>query len=316
LKVGSRLPLVVLAGATATGKSALAMALAERFPVEIISADSAQVYTGMDIGTAKPGVAERARVPHHLIDCCDPADPYSAARFADAARPLIDAIRARHRLPVVVGGTMLYLKALLEGLSALPPQDPELRRQLRAERDALGAAALHARLQTLDPERAAALHPNDWHRVQRALEIHAKAGSTVQVLHQTSALPDTSGPQLCFQVTVADRAELHARIEQRFHQMMAQGFLDEVATLYRRGDLHPELPSIRSAGYRQLWPVCADGAPVDAAVMRGIYATRQLAKRQLTWLRRMPDWIPLEGQSAAQLNALLARLAPFLPPAW
>lgn len=312
----SRPPLVVLAGATATGKSALAMALAERVPVEIISADSAQVYIGMDIGTAKPHAAERARVPHHLIDCCDPAQPYSAARFADTARPLIDDIRARERLPVVVGGTMLYLKALLEGLSALPPQDPALRRQLQAERDALGPAALHARLQALDPERAAALHPNDWHRVQRALEIHAKTRRAVQTLHQTPALSAQSGPQVCFQVTVADRAELHARIEQRFRQMMAQGLLDEVASLHRRGDLHPELPSIRSAGYRQLWSVFTDGTPVDAAVTQGIYATRQLAKRQLTWLRRMPDWMSLEGQPAAQLDALLARLAPFLPRHW
>jgi tRNA dimethylallyltransferase len=293
-------PVVVLTGATASGKSQLALEIARRWPVEIVSADSAQVYRGMDIGTAKPDAATLAEVAHHLIDCVDPAEAYSAARFAAEAQRVIAEIRARGRIPLVVGGTLLYLRALLEGLSVLPSADPALRERLQSEAAQGGAAALHARLATVDPVSAARLHPNDLQRIQRALEIHALSGQPASQLQRGGGggLP---GPVLRYCVEVEDRERLHARIAARFQQMMARGLLDEVRGLYRRGDLHPGLPSIRCVGYRQLWEHLEGRCGEAEAVERGIAATRQLAKRQLTWLRRETAWTRLPAAEAAAL---------------
>ncbi len=301
-------PLLVIAGATASGKSSLAMALAERLPVELISADSAQVYRGMDIGTAKPSAAERAAVPHHLLDVCDPADPYSAARFAEDAAKAIADVRSRGKLPVLVGGTLLYLKALLNGLSLLPSSDVAVRAQLMADAERLGVAALHARLSALDPETGARLHVNDWQRIQRALEIIMLTGKPVTAAYRSRVVQPDLGVVVRVAVTVDDRSLLHQRIEQRFMQMMDEGLLHEVERLYQRGDLHPALPSIRSVGYRQLWAAVSGDVELTIAVTQAIAATRQLAKRQLTWLRNEPGWQPLSGTLARQLDSVISAL--------
>lgn len=300
-------PLLLLAGATATGKSALALALAERLPVEIVSADSAQVYRGMDIGTAKPDAATRAAVPHHLIDVADPAEVYSAARFAEDARAAIAAIRSRGRIPVVVGGTLLYLKALLGGLSALPSADPAVRARLAAACAERGRAAMHAELARRDPVTAARLHPNDWQRVQRALELIALTGRPASAL-QVGGEGCELGPVLRFATHAPPRPVLHARIERRFDQMLDAGLLDEVAALVRRGDLHPELPALRSVGYRQLWPVVTGRRGLSEGRLAAIAATRRLAKRQLTWLRGEAGWHTLPEDPEAAVAVLLAAL--------
>jgi tRNA dimethylallyltransferase len=280
-------PVVLLMGPTASGKSALALALCEQLPCEIVSVDSAQVYRGMDVGTAKPDAATRARVPHHLVDLCDPAEAYSAARFCADARAAIAQIRARQRVPLLVGGTMLYFRALQTGLSDLPPADAAFRDALAREAAQLGWPALHARLAQLDPPTAARLHPNDSQRIQRALEIHARSGTPASA-HAPPAGGGLDGPVVKLAVNPPERRVLHERIAARFEQMLREGFLDEVARLRARGDLTPDLPSMRAVGYRQLW-AHLDGAWDRAtAVARGIAATRQLAKRQLTWLRAEP----------------------------
>lgn len=295
------LPVVIITGATASGKSGLAMEIARRWPCEIVSADSAQVYRGMDIGTAKPDRLTRDEVAHHLIDCVDPAETYSAARFADDARSVIADIRARGRLPLVVGGTLLYLRALMGGLSTLPSADPAVRAQLQAVAAELGSIALHHRLAAVDPEAAVRLHPNDLQRIQRALEIHTLTGRPASEL-QIGGAESISGSVLRYCVEIGERQALHARIEARFHQMMACGLLEEVRSLHRRSDLHPGLPSIRCVGYRQLWCHLEGEYDEAEAVVRGIAATRQLAKRQLTWLRRETDWVrlPLDRDGALQ----------------
>jgi tRNA dimethylallyltransferase len=280
---------LLILGPTACGKSALAMALAARFPIEIVSVDSAQVYRGLDIGTAKPTAAERAQVPHHLIDIREPHDPYSAAAFVADALPLIDQIRSRDRLPLLVGGTMLYAKALLAPLDDLPPADPEIRRRLEAEAAASGLQALHRRLATLDPTSAQRIGAGDPQRIQRALEVIEITGMPLSVLHSRrtdGSHPDPALPIISLEPS--DRAMLHRRIAQRFDQMLAAGLLDEVRALMARRELHPDLPALRSVGYRQAWEHLA--GEIDAPGLReaGIAATRQLAKRQLTWLRSLP----------------------------
>jgi len=295
---------IVLVGPTASGKSAVAMALAARFPVEIVSVDSAQVYRGMDIGTAKPSAAERARVPHHLVDIVDPTERYSAARFADDASRAIAGIRARGRIPLVVGGTMLYVKALLEGLSELPQADPAVRAGIDARAAALGWPALHRELAALDPETAVRLAPTDRQRIQRALEVclttgrpmsallrpesHDPARRTGGALMRKGSPPGVLAPSLFVALVPSDRAALHRRIAERFDAMLAAGLVAELRALRERYALAPELPSMRAVGYRQAWQHL-DGA-YDRAELRerGIFATRQLAKRQLTWLRAMP----------------------------
>lgn len=277
---------ILLMGPTASGKSALALELAERLPCEIVSVDSAQVYRGMDIGSAKPDTATRALVPHHLIDILDPAEAYSAARFcADAGRVIAD-IRGRGRLPLLVGGTMLYFRALTSGLNDLPSSDAEIRASLEREAVESGWPALHARLARLDADTAARLHPNDQQRIQRALEIIELSGLTPTQFYAQSRPPVLSGGIVKLALNPPERSELHARIEARFHQMMAAGFLEEVAALHRRGDLHLDLPSMRAVGYRQLWRHLDGEYSLDEAVARSIAATRQFAKRQLTWLRK------------------------------
>lgn len=276
---------VLLLGPTACGKSALALALAERVPLEIVSIDSAQVYRGMDVGTAKPGADERKRVAHHLIDLRDPAQPYSAAEFVRDATQAIEAIRARGRLALVVGGTMLYAKALREGLSQLPSADAAVRDRIAEEAARVGWPALHARLALVDATTAARLPPNDAQRIQRALEVFELTGTPLSRLQGAAQAPLLALRTIS--LIPSDRAELHRRIEARFDAMVAAGLLDEVRALMQRGDLDPDLPSLRSVGYRQAWQHLREGTPFEVFRAAAIAATRQLAKRQITWLRSM-----------------------------
>jgi len=276
-----------LAGPTASGKSAAALAivaaLAPHRTVEIVSVDSALVYRGMDIGTAKPTAAERAAVPHHLIDIVDPAERYSAARFVADAGAAIAAIRQRGNVPLLVGGTMLYFKALFDGLDVLPEADPAVRADIDARAQRAGWPALHAELAAIDPATAARLAPNDSQRIQRALEVHRVSGRPLSAWHSA---PDGLTPPL-LALEPNDRAWLHARIGERFAAMLAAGFVDEVRGLRERADLHPGLPSMRAVGYRQAWSAL-DGGDLGPLAAIATAATRQLAKRQLTWLRSMP----------------------------
>jgi tRNA dimethylallyltransferase len=284
------LPAVVaLAGPTASGKSAAALALAQRLDAEIVSVDSALVYRGMDIGTAKPTRAERALVPHHLIDIRDPVQAYSAAEFAADALRLAGEIRARGRRVVLAGGTMLYFKALFEGLDEMPAADPALRAGIEAEAAARGWPALHADLAAVDAVAAARLAPNDAQRIQRALEVFRASGVPLSRFHQEGSRRGALRPDLFLSLEPSDRAWLHERIALRFDAMLAAGFLDEVRALRARGDLHAELPSMRCVGYRQAWEALDGEWPLDSVRERGIAATRQLAKRQLTWLRGLPQ---------------------------
>lgn len=305
-------PVILLMGPTASGKTALALALAERLPVEIVSVDSALVYRGLDIGSAKPDAAMRADVPHHLIDILDPAEPYSAARFAEDARRLIGEIRGRGRVPLLVGGTMLYAHALMRGLHELPSADPAVRTALADEGSRLGWPAMHARLAAIDPASAARLAPNDAQRIQRALEIHAQTGRTMTdwLAAGDRQRPDPRG-FLVVSLEPADRGRLHRLIEDRLDRMLADGLIDEVAALRARGDLHPALPSMRCVGYRQTWEYL-DGRYDRAALReRAVAATRQLAKRQLTWLRAIAGRTVIEAlrtDSAARVVDVLAAL--------
>ncbi|MFO1341071.1 MAG: tRNA (adenosine(37)-N6)-dimethylallyltransferase MiaA [Burkholderiaceae bacterium] len=294
---------VGIAGPTASGKTGLALLLAADFPVEIVSVDSALVYRGMDIGTAKPSAAERTAVPHHLIDILDPVEAYSAARFVQDARRLIGEIRARGRLPLLVGGTMLYFKALVDGIDALPAANPAVRAALDAEATRLGWPALHARLAEVDPVTAARLAPNDAQRVQRALEVFEVTGHPLSAFHSRGDAPVAPPRHRLLSLEPTDRAWLHERIGQRFEQMLAGGFLDEVRRLRERGDLNPSLPSMRCVGYRQAWEALDAGLGGDTlwatVAERGTAATRQLAKRQLTWLRGMArEALPAEDARA------------------
>ena len=275
---------IFLMGPTASGKSALAMELVQRLPCDIISVDSALVYRGMDIGTAKPTAAELAVAPHRLIDLLDPTQAYSAADFCRDALREMAAISAAGRIPLLVGGTMLYYKALLEGLSPLPEADPQIRSQIEAEAQDVGWAALHQQLLQLDPVAGARIHPNDPQRLSRALEVFRITGKTLTELtqQQGSELPYRT---LQYAIAPSDRAVLRQRIAERFDAMLAQGFEAEVRQLFERGDLTPDLPSIRCVGYRQMWDYLAGVIDYEEMRYRGTVATNQLAKRQLTWLR-------------------------------
>ncbi|WP_156480937.1 tRNA (adenosine(37)-N6)-dimethylallyltransferase MiaA [Variovorax sp. PAMC 28711] len=305
---------VAIAGPTASGKTAAAMAIARTRPVEIVSVDSALVYRGMDIGTAKPTPAERDEVRHHLIDIRDPRDAYSAAAFVDDATRLIGEITARGNLPLLVGGTMMYFKVLIDGIDAMPPADPALRATLEAEAIAIGWPAMHARLALVDPVTAARLSPNDSQRVQRALEVWHASGQPLSHFHaakKATNAAESAGTAVLFSLETDDRAWLHARIARRFDAMLASGFIDEVKTLRARGDLQPDLPSMRCVGYRQAWETLDGDWPISELRERGIGATRQLAKRQMTWLRSMPARrvIPCDAPDAIahivqQVNAL------------
>ena len=285
-----------IAGPTASGKTALSLAIAQRWPVEIISVDSALVYRGMDIGTAKPNAAELAQVPHHLIDIRDPLHAYSAADFVRDAKALITDIQTRGRMPLLVGGTMLYFKALMDGLSDMPTANPEVRADIDARAQAQGWPALHAELAAIDPTTAQRLAPNDSQRIARALEVFAISGQPLSQWHaQTRQHVSPLRSERLIALEPSDRAWLHTRIAQRFEAMLDQGLVDEVQALRARGDLHPDLPSMRCVGYRQCWDMldgCQDQPQTsDLNTLRetGLSATRQLAKRQLTWLRSMPE---------------------------
>lgn len=302
---------LVLAGPTASGKSAIALALARHVELEIISVDSAQVYRGMDIGTAKPSPAERAKVPHHLIDILDPAQRYSAARFASDATRLIVEINQRGRAALLVGGTMLYLRALLQGLDTLPEADPQVRAAIDERAAAKGWPALHAELARVDPATAARLAPHDAQRIQRALEVWRVTGQALSRLQ--GQRPQAGLPVPLIALEPAERGWLHARIAERFEQMLQHGLLDEVRTLRARGDLHAATPSMRCVGYRQAWQAL-DSGRLDELRERGIAATRQLAKRQLTWLRSMARHsVPCDDPHVLQRVLGLAQRLP--PPA-
>ena len=277
---------ILLLGPTASGKSALAMALAARFPAEIVSVDSAQVYRGMDVGTAKPTAEERAAVPHHLVDIVDPVDRYSAGRFRDAALRLVPEIAARGRVPILAGGTMLYFAALLRGLSDLPTADPDIRAEIDDEAARVGWPAMHARLARVDPQIAARLEPTDSQRIQRALEVHRLTGRPLSSL-QSRAPASLPFEGLAIALEPSDRAVLHARIAERFRAMLEAGLVDELRGLRERWPLDAAMPSMRTVGYRQAWDVLEGTVPADTLEARGIAATRQLAKRQLTWLRSL-----------------------------
>jgi tRNA dimethylallyltransferase len=300
---------IAIVGPTASGKTAAALALAQalqaRGGAEVISMDSALVYRGMDVGTAKPSREELAAVPHHLIDILDPLHSYSAADFGRDATRLIAEIRARGKTPLLVGGTMLYLKALLEGLNDMPAADPRVREQIQQRAAAQGWPALHAQLQKVDPVTAARLAPGDSQRIGRALEVWTLTGQPMSALH---GRPKSQAPALnipLISLEPLDRAWLHERIALRFDQMMAHGFLDEVRRLMARGDLHPELPSMRCVGYRQAWQGLSEGWREADIRERGIFATRQLAKRQLTWLRSMPHRQVVAADAANALSQVL-----------
>lgn len=302
-------PAILLMGPTASGKSALALALAAAVDGEIVSVDSAQVYRGMDIGTAKPSAVERAAVAHHLVDIIDPTEGYSAARFVTDALAAVAAIRARGRVPILVGGTMLYFKALTAGLSTLPQADPAVRAALdvRAARD--GWPALHAELARVDPVTAARLAPTDAQRIQRALEVHALTGTPLSVLQgRRSPVAPALGPTVALAIVPAERSVLHAAIAQRFAAMLAAGLVDELRALRTHYALDPGLPSMRCVGYRQAWRFL-DGE-IDAAQLlaQGIAATRQLAKRQYTWLRATPAR-RVTADEARDPAAILAHIA-------
>ena len=290
-------PVICLMGPTAAGKSATTLAIAQRWPAEIVNVDSATIYRGMDIGTAKPDARERAQVPQHLLDIVDPTEAYSAAQFRHDALAAIEDIRQRGRLPVLAGGTMLYFKALREGLADLPGADPLIRAEIEAMAAERGWPAVHAELHRLDPITAARLAPNDSQRIQRAMEICLLSGKPFSSLLEASG-PGTaaSGPPsdiahldfIEISLEPSDRSALHARIAQRFDAMLAAGLVDEVRGLRARGDLHAEMPSMRCVGYRQVWRHLEGLSSLAEAREQGIAATRQLAKRQLTWLRARP----------------------------
>ena len=309
---------LAIAGPTASGKTGLALAIAAHLQdqggAEIISVDSALVFKGMNIGTAKPSASELAAVPHHLIDIRDPLNAYSAAEFAHDALACVADIRSRGKMPILVGGTMLYFKALMEGLNDMPAANAEVRAGIQAEAENLGWPAMHALLSEVDPLTAARLAPADSQRISRALEVFRISGKALSSFHQLNVAPAepansnalhwANAPLLSLEPT--DRSWLHKRIEQRFDDMLSNGFLDEVKDLRARGDLTPDLPAMRCVGYRQAWEALDGTLPMSELRDRGVFATRQLAKRQITWLRSLPQRTVLEAEGETVLKQALA----------
>ncbi len=292
-------PAIFLMGPTAAGKTDLALGLVQHLPCDIISVDSALVYRGMDIGTAKPAVAQLAAVPHRLINILDPAESYSAAQFRQDALREMTQITQAGRIPLLVGGTMLYFRALQYGLSDLPAADDAVRARLEAELQHSGLASMHARLTQVDPRAAARIHPHDTQRIQRALEVYDVSGVSLSDLldvPQSDMSRRSVFPYRAIKIAVLpeDRAELHRRIEARFNAMLTQGFIEEVERLHSRGDLHLGLPALRAVGYRQVWRYLEGEMSYDQMMERGIFATRQFAKRQLTWLRSAHDTVKFD----------------------
>jgi tRNA dimethylallyltransferase len=310
-----RLPVICIMGPTASGKTDLAVELVKRFPFSVVSVDSALVYRQMNIGTAKPDAEILRIAPHRLIDILDPAQAYSAARFcADAVREM-NAIWAAGRVPVLTGGTMLYFRALQRGLSVLPPADADVRNRLETEREHAGSEALHARLAAVDAVAAARIHPRDFQRIQRALEVYELTGRTLTEL--CSPRPDKLGSFSMLKLVLAPdcREVLHARIERRFYAMLEQGFVAEVEALRARGDLTLDKPAMRAVGYRQIWEYLDGLTDYEDMVQRGLAATRQFAKRQLTWLRSEPDTVWLDKVSSRRIDGAIEHLRKggFLP---
>lgn len=296
-------PAIFIMGPTAAGKTDLALELAKRHPVEIISVDSALVYRGMDIGTAKPSAATLAAFPHHLVDILDPTEPYSAGNFRDDALALMADITRRGKIPLLVGGTMLYFKALQQGMAELPSADPAIRAKLDAEANELGLAYLHQRLKEIDPVSAKRIHQNDPQRLQRALEVFEITGKS---LTELTAEQSYNLPYKVTKVIISpfDRAVLHKRIESRYRTMVEAGFVDEVRQLFERDDCHAQLPSIRAVGYRQAWSYLAGEYDEKTFIYKAIVATRQMAKRQITWLRAQLDGVWFDSGESLPVTAV------------
>ena len=303
---------ILLMGPTGAGKTDLAIGLAERFPLEIVSVDAAMVYCGMDIGTAKPSRELLARAPHHLIDLIDPLESYSAARFLADADAATKAIRARGRTPLFVGGTMLYFRALQSGLARLPAADPAIRQRIEERAGVRGWPALHAELARLDPTAAARIRPNDRQRIQRALEVIERTGRPLSAQLSQDLRGATRSEYLRLVLAPADRAALGLRIAQRFDAMLRQGLLDEMRALRARGDLQAELPAMRLIGYRQLWNHLENGASLAECVEKAVIATRQLARRQLTWLRAEPGAEWFDAFDSGTPERIAARVAEWM----
>ena len=299
-------PALFIMGPTAAGKTDLAIEIAKRYPVEIISVDSALVYRGMDIGTAKPDIDILEQYPHHLVDIIDPTEHYSAGSFCEDALQLMAEITARGKVPLLVGGTMLYFKALQHGLADLPSADPIIRARLDAELAEYGSTHLHQRLVKIDPVSAQRIHSNDPQRLQRALEVYEITGKTITELTQAQP-PQTILPYQVTKIILSpfDRAILHQRIAARYQYMIEHGFIEEVQTLFDRGDCHVDLPAIRAVGYRQAWSYLLGEYDKDTLIDKAIIATRQMAKRQLTWLRAQPDGIWFDSGADLPVQAVL-----------
>lgn len=296
-------PAIFIMGPTAAGKTDLALELAKRHPVELISVDSALVYRGMDIGTAKPSPEILKQFPHHLINIMEPTEAYSAGRFRDDALTLMADITARGKVPLLVGGTMLYFNALQKGMSSLPPADPAVRAKLNRQASEFGLAYLHERLTEIDPVSAARIHMNDPQRLQRALEVYELTGKSLTELTAEQGEPL---PYQLSKIIIApfERAVLHERIERRYKQMVENGFLAEVQKLYERGDCYPELPSIRAVGYRQAWAYLSGELDLESFIYKAVVATRQMAKRQITWLRAQEDGVWFDSGKALPVEAV------------